>query len=333
MTKKIILPDDTGHLIDLDNPTGTEFIAWSDALFSADFFIKYGQETTFEQLYMQLEFEKDYSGGKYDFWKCLCTAYWPIYQFSAMMKRAWTLQERLAMVESRVAQGDFEKTVWGFTSIGVDVVRRFTNSLPENKSDPFITAMVNDMALLQKLTQKNIPIVTSLRWNTQFSLDTKDGVMDKLDYWKYSWPRYGHCRARRLLEVPDNYLRKYRYKSWDDIKLCMDNGFESKNVFVAFKASMLSEIGKIYFKGMQAKLWNGENPDTNIIRQDCVAIASRLWGKPVQWDKKRGTQDASIYEASILLNRANPKIPVYLGSDRNKTITRGQVIEMIYKYI
>lgn len=46
--------------------------------------------------------------------------------------------------------------------------------------------MVNDMELLKKLTQKNIPIVTSLRGNTQFSLDTKDGVMDKLDYWKYA---------------------------------------------------------------------------------------------------------------------------------------------------
>lgn len=194
---KIYTPDTTNHLLEIDKLTNDEFIAWSEDIFSPQFFVDHAKEITFEQLVMQLEFEKAYSKWKYDFGTCLCTIYWPMYVSSAMMGRAFTLEERLTQVETRSAQGDFIKTVWGFTSIGVDVNRRFINSLPENKNDPFITAVVRDMPTLRKLAQKNIPIVTSLRGNTQYTLDTKDGVMDKLDYWNYSGPRYGHCRDRK----------------------------------------------------------------------------------------------------------------------------------------
>ena len=75
--------------------------------------------------------------------------------------------------------------------------------------------------------------------------------MDKLDYWNYPGARYGHARTRRKLEVIDNYRKKYRYKTVDDLELCMNHAFESRNVFVAFKESSLSEKGKRYLQGMK----------------------------------------------------------------------------------
>lgn len=108
--------------------------------------------------------------------------------------------------------------------------------------------MVNDQKLLDKLAIKDIPVVTSLKGNKEFSLDTIDGVMDKLNYWNSKSERYGHCRARRGLRVVDNYLREYRYKHPNDLKLCMDKGFESRNVFVYCKESWLSDTGRLYLR-------------------------------------------------------------------------------------
>lgn len=88
------------------------------------------------------------------------------------MKREWTREERLEIVKRRSVQGDFDPSIGGFTSIGVDVVRRYYNEL--YPSDPIRTAMVNNMELLRKLAQKNIPIMTSLRGNRQFTIDQAD---------------------------------------------------------------------------------------------------------------------------------------------------------------
>lgn len=88
------------------------------------------------------------------------------------MKREWTREERLEIVKRRSASGDFDPSVGGFTSIGVDIVRRYYNEL--YPSDPIRTALVNENSLLLKLAQKNIPIMTSLRGNRQFTLDQVD---------------------------------------------------------------------------------------------------------------------------------------------------------------
>lgn len=310
------------HLIDLDQLAWTEYIAWSDDLFSPDFFVEYWEETTFEKLYSQLEFP--------EYGKNLCTIYNPITTFSIIMKREWTKEERLELVKRRTAQWDFDPSVGGFTSIWVDVARRYYNEL--YPSDPIRTALVNSRPLLLKLAQKNIPIMTSLRGNRQFTLDQADGVMDKLDYWNYPGTRYGHARTRRKLEVLDNYGKKYRYKTIDDLMLCMDKSFESFNVFVAFKESSLSEKGKKYLQWMKDWLWNGERAGDNITRYEASRMAMRLNSQVPEkniWNGKDWNKDASLYETTLMLSKVST-IPVYLAPDRNKTITRGEVIEMIY---
>ncbi len=311
------------HLLDLDKVTGTEYIAWSEDLFSPDFFIHYGQETTYEKLYNQLEFAKEYGTN-------LCTCYGPLTTLSIIMGRELTSDERLELVKSRVAQGDFEPSIGGFTSIWVDVVRRWYNT--KYPSDPIHTALVNDMVLLRELAQRNIPITTSLRWNKEFTLDTVDGVMDKLNYWLFTSPRYGHCRTRRKLDVLDNYLRKYHYKGIDDLELCMTHAFESRNVFVFFKDSSLSDLGRVYLKGMKAGLWNWERANNFITRYEssriCLKINPLIKEKDI-WNWKDGGRNASIYEVTLMLSKVST-IPVYLWADRNKEITRGDTIRLIY---
>jgi len=313
------------HLLNIDQPTGFEYVAWGEEIFTADFFINYWQETTFEKLYNQLEFPA--------YGRCLCTAYWAMTTLSIIMGRELTQDERLEIVKNRVVQPDFDPAIGGFTTIGVDVVRRWHNA--KYPSDPVHTAMVFDMTLLRKLAQKNIPITTSLRGNKQFTLDTVDGVMDKLDYWNYPGARYGHCRTRRKLDVLDNYGRKYRYKGIDDLELCMNNAFESRNVFVIFKDSSLSELGKVYLKGMQAGLWNWERANDPITRYEASRVAMKLNPQVPEnliWNMKNWTNKASIYETTLMLNKVSP-VPVYLWPDRNKEITRWATIEMVYKAI
>ncbi len=312
------------HLIDLDQPTWDEYIAGSDEIFSADFFVNYWEETTFEKLYNQLEFP--------EYGRNLCTGYWPLTTLSIVIGRELTQEERLEIVKSRVAQGDFDPAIGGFTSIGVDVVRRWYNN--KYPSDPIRTAMVNSSDLIRKLAQKKIPIVTSIRGNRQFTLDQVDGTMDTLDYWNY--PRtYGHCRTRRQLEILDNYGKKYRYKMIDDLELVTDKGIESRNVFVFFKESFLSDKGKKYLQGMKNKLWNWERANDNITRFEASRMAMRL--NPLTpenkiWNKKDKDKPATIYEVTLMLSKCS-KVNVYLGTDRNKLITRWQTIELIYESV
>lgn len=318
------MPSET-HLIDLDAPTGDEYIAWSDDIFSPDFFIEYGEETTFEKLYNQLEFP--------EYGRNLCTGYWPLTTLSIIMGRELTKEERLEIVKARSASGDFDPAIGGFTSIGVDVVRRWYNT--KYPSDPIRTAMVNEKELLIKLAQKNIPITTSLRGNRQFTLDQVDGVMDKLDYWNYPWARYGHCRTRRTLTILDNYGKKYRYKNVDDLMLCTDKAFESRNVFIFFKESSLSDKGKRYLQGMKDKLWNWERAWDNITRYECSRMAIKL--NPLVpekniWNKKDKDKPATIFEVTTMLSKSS-KVPVYLGTDRNKEVKRWDVIDLIYKWV
>lgn len=315
----------TKHLIDIDKVSGDEYIAGWEDLFSPDFFVNYGADTTFEKLYNQLEF-KEYG-------KNLCTIYWPITTFSIIMGREWTQEERLELVKRRTAQGDFDPSIGGFTSVGVDVARRYYNEL--YPSDPIRTAMVNDMGLLRKLAQKNIPIVTSIRWNRQFTLDQVDGIMDKLDYWNFPWARYGHCRTRRKLDILDNYGKKYKYRTLDELELVMNNWFESKNVFVVFKESSLSDKGKKYLRGMRDGLWNGSRAEDNITRFEASRMALKLNSQVKEkdiWNWKDGNREASIYEVSLMLSKVS-NIPVYLETDRNKTIKRWDVIDLIYKWV
>lgn len=315
----------TKHLIDIDKVSGDEYIAGWEDLFSPDFFVNYGADTTFEKLYNQLEF-KEYG-------KNLCTIYWPITTFSIIMGREWTQEERLELVKRRTAQGDFDPSIGGFTSVGVDVARRYYNEL--YPSDPIRTAMVNDMNLLRKLAQKNIPIVTSIRWNRQFTLDQVDGVMDKLDYWNFPWARYGHCRTRRKLDILDNYGKKYKYRTLDELELVMNNWFESKNVFVVFKESSLSDKGKKYLRGMRDGLWNGSRAEDNITRFEASRMALKLNSQVKEkdiWNWKDVNREASIYEVSLMLSKVS-NIPVYLETDRNKPIKRWDLIDLIYKWV
>ena len=104
----------------------------------------------------------------------------------------------------------------------------------------------------------------------------------------------------------------------------MNNAFESKNVFVAFKESSLSEKGKRYLQGMKDGLWNGERAGSNISRYEASRMAIRLntlVPEKTIWNGKDGQKEASIYEVTLMLSKVSA-IPVYLGADRNKTISR-----------
>lgn len=320
------------HRLDLDTLSGDEFMAGWEDIFSSDFFVQYAEDTKFDARYSQLEFEAKFG-------RCMCTNYGPMTNLSMIIGRELHKDERWEICEERYAEKDFEPSIGWFTSVWVDVNRRWWNRHFPN--DPVFTVVINNMALIRKLSQRNIPLVTSLKLNTQYMIDSRDWVMDDLNYWTYSSKRFGHCRTRRGLLNIDNYLNTYRWKSLADLEKVMSNGFESSNCFLFMKESLLSPKGKIYYRGMKEKLWNGENADVFISRYEISRIAIRLNSQPdvkkvkesTIWNLKDGSMPATIYEVSVMLNRANPKIPIYLGTDRNNAMTRGNAIQYIYHYL
>lgn len=326
---------DLGHILNLDDTTGTEFVAGSIEIFGPDFFVEYAKENPFSKLYHQYEFDETYSKGKYHFARTLCTIYGPITALSNLMGREITLPERLELVTRRAAKPDYVPSSGGFTSVGVDVARIWHNELYPN--DKVVSFIVNSDRILAKLASKDIPIVTSLRGNREFSLDTVDGVMDKLNYWNFPGPRYGHCRARRGLRVVDNYLREYRYKTAADLKLCTDKGFESGNVFVYCKESWLSDLGKTYLKATREGYFNGERPNDINIRQDAAAMAFRK-GKglvPLEklYNQQRKMDGVTLYEFSVMLNKATGGIfPIYTSKDKDRVLTRGECIKILMSF-
>lgn len=315
------------HLLDLDQLTWTEYMAAGEDIFNSDFFIEYGQGTNFRKQYSQLEYSKQYGN-------CLCTGYGPLIATGMMFSKEFSPDYRLQMVKDRSSQADFEPTVGWFTSIGVDVNRRLYNkTFP---SDPIVSALVNDIGLLHKLYGKNIPVVTSLKGNKQYTLDTRDGIMQELNYWTFPGARYGHCRTRMGLEMFDNYLNTYKYLSWDALDLCMQHAFESKNVFMFFKESSLSEFGKTLLKAMRRGLINWERLPDKLIRSESGAIGHRWDNVPDKdvWNGKDGSKNVSKYELSVMMNRgSHGLIPIYLGTDRNQEITRKAAIEYIGPYL
>jgi hypothetical protein len=88
-----------------------------------------------------------------------------------VLGRILTKEERLELVKERYKQPDFQPDFGGFTSVGVDVARRFHN---ERFEDKLSTLYITDPKLIRKLAQKNIPLVTSVRMNKEYIQDAQD---------------------------------------------------------------------------------------------------------------------------------------------------------------
>lgn len=96
------------HLVDLDVPTGREFIAGSTSILAnPEFFLANSAATVSNFLYSQLEYSAEYG-------RCLCTLYGPIVAISRTRNIELTPAERLELVKRRVASPDFQKDVGGF---------------------------------------------------------------------------------------------------------------------------------------------------------------------------------------------------------------------------
>ena len=312
------------HLLDVWHLIGTEYMAWGVDTFTPEFFIEYW-ESNFEKLYNQLEWKDKYGST-------LCTIYWPITALSIVLGREVTSEERLELVEARIAMYDFNKAVGGWTSIWVDVCRRWYNRKFPN--DPIVSQLVNDKKLIEKLSQKSIPLVTSLRATRNFTIDTRDWVLNNFDSWA-TGSKYWHCRTRKQLKILDNYNNSYSYQSLSDLERSMSMAFESRNCYMFIKESMLSEKGKSYLKYMKGGFWNGERAEDNITRFEASRIALRLDSTLKEksvWNEKNGWIDATRFEISIMLGKGNKQIPTYTGTDRNQPMTRGETIEYLAKY-
>lgn len=63
------------------------------------------------------------------------------------------------------------------TARGVDVVRRYWNT--HNPNNPIVTFAIDvNSELGKKFFAKEFPVVTSVRGNSKYSTDNRDGILD-----------------------------------------------------------------------------------------------------------------------------------------------------------
>lgn len=104
-------PLGSGHKIDLDTPSGQEFIAGSTSILQdPNFFLRNTEGKTLKHLYNQLE----YSG---ELGRCLCTMYGPIFVLSCMLDQLLTPDERYELAQLRYKSADFDPNVGGFVRV------------------------------------------------------------------------------------------------------------------------------------------------------------------------------------------------------------------------
>lgn len=320
--KLLISPYGAGHMEDLDKPSGNEYIAWSTSILAdPDFFLSNHAAATANFLYNQLEYSAEYG-------RCLCTMYGPIVVHARSWNIDLTPEQRLELVKLRVAERDFQKDVGWFITVWVDVIRRWWNK--NNPDNQVVTFMIqNDSAIRRKFFDKAIPLVRGMKWNRAYTIDTVDGVINSLNYPLNKWETYyGHCTGIQQLEVLDNYLRKYKYKSVEDYYLMRKKNIEGGSSFAIFFYNQLSEKGKAWVKMMRAGVTNGERPDDNTLRQEMAAMVLRLNPTaPSFWNTKMGTYNVTRSEFVSMWERGLGRkcpIQVYTEKTKDAPITRGE---------
>lgn len=313
------------HLLEIDTPTWTEYMMWDVAGYvkDVDYYFNNAEETPNFIQYNQLELEKKYC-------TTLCTLYGAMASLATRTGYDFSLAEREELIKLRMAESDFDEAIWGYTSRGVDVVRRYWNTHhPENPVVSFSIYASEDIR--KKLFAKDFPIVTSFRGNSAFSKDANDGVVDGTTFGKTT---FGHCRSMMWMTVYDNYKpkewRRYKYKSIDQFYEVVNNWYERPQSFIFFLEKDLSGDGKKLVDAMKKWLWNGERENDLLTRFEASRIALRISQGKVEekniWNGKNIDQPVSKFEFFTMLSRASKDYTAYLWTDRNKTMTRKQAI-------
>lgn len=315
------------HLLDIETPSGEEFIAWSVDMFDVNTLIDSAEEKRIHFLYNQNQFASKYGFN-------LCTLYNAITNMSIFLGRRLTDDEIIHLIEERI-KIRFNPAVWWYQTDWTDVVGKWARSLyPEKK---IIWMMIdNNSDVRKKLFTKRIPLMTTYRGNQAYNEDTHDGHLDKLSYWVST---YGHAISdfftgnapswQRL----DNYNNEYTIKSPEDFYTLIANWVQGRYSWVFFSQDQLSQKGQTRLKLMKLKITNGERPDDKM-RRDEVAITIKRINPEAKgfWNEKNWLNAVTLSELQKMLEVGTWKKfskPFYTEKTKNNTVTRSQTWEFI----
>jgi hypothetical protein len=111
------------------------------------------------------------------------------------------------------------------------------------------------------------------------------------------------------------------------------NGFERQVFYAFFLEKELSGDWKKLVDAMRKGWWNGSREKDNLTRFEASAIAFRIWQWKVPqeliWNQKWANDAVSRYEFSVMINRVDNTKCIYLGTDRNKLLTRKEAILLL----
>jgi len=314
------------HLLELDVLTWNEYTIEDLDGYVADpsYFFDRAKETTKIVKYSQVEFKEMPT--------TLCTLYGSMNALASRTGQELTVAERKELCKLRMADTDYRPDFWGLTSAGVDTVRRWWNT--HNPNNPIVTFAVDiNSELWKKFFSKEFPIVTSVRWNSKYSADNRDWVLNATSWWKTT---FWHCRMRCGMTFHDNYIvsrvwREYKYPTIEAYMESVKNWYERPVFYAMFLEKELSGDGAKLVKYMKLKCWSGERETDNITRWEAVQIAKRLNPKIEEsklWNSKEPNNKASRYEVSVIFNRAI-WTPICTDLNRNQDITRKNAILML----
>lgn len=313
------------HLIDIDQQTGFEYRMEDLDGYVSDpaYFFERAAEVMKPIKYSQIEFR--------ELPTTLCTWYGSLNALASRVGKNFSESERREFIKLRMAEKDYSAELGGFTSIWVDVARRWWNT--HNPENPIVTFAIDVSSELgKKFFAKNFPVVTSVRGNTAYQKDNRDGTLDATSWGKTT---FWHCRMRIGMTFHDNYIvskvwREYKYPSIENYLEASKKWYERPIIYAFFLEKELSWDGKKLVDAMKAKLWNWERENDNLTRFEAFSIANRIGQWKVAeldiWNGKNPDQDVSKFEFFTMLSRVNSKFTPYLWTDRNKMITRKQAI-------
>lgn len=320
--KLLISPFGAGHMENLDTPTGREFIAWSTSILAdPDFFLKNTSDRQKSPYVNQLEFVAKYG-------RCMCTAYGTLWVAQTSSGIVFTEEQRDKYCKRRYDSLDFDPTFWGFIPTAVDIFRKWWNE--NNPKRLCVTFMIqNDSKIRRDFFKRGIPLVRGMKWNRAYTIDSVDGVLNSLNYPLLSGERwYGHCTGIQMLDIADNYLRGYKYKSEEDYYKMRKVGIETSNSWAIFFEDQLSEKGKAWVKMMRAGVTNWERPDDNTLRQEMAAMVLRLNPTATNfWNMLNGPKNLTRSEFVSMWERGlGRKCPIQVFTEKTKDapITRGE---------
>lgn len=222
-----------------------------------------------------------------ELWYALCTVYAPMGMLSDNTYIDITEKQRLELARKRSEQPDFNKNIWGYISVGVEIVASINNKLEILKVS---TKTQHFFSLLGKNYRINIGLNIKESWNS-ITGDWVISMMDIDKLWKrITWHSTSIVKIWDKYYIVDNYngVKTYNIIELEVLQKMIDDDIIYEWAYIIFlntnnlKEKMQEEILNS-IKLLRAKeafklwIWNGLDWKDVATREETAAMVYSMY--------------------------------------------------------